>query len=80
MNVERRPVSIQEVEGFDEVGAVGTAAVVTPVSKIQYQGKDFIFGDGENAGPVITSFYEELTQLQTGDIEDTFGWLEKIEV
>jgi len=80
MKVEKRPVDIEEVAGFDEIGAVGTAAVITPVSKIHYQGRDFIFGDGENAGPVITSFYEELTQLQTGEIEDTFGWLETIEV
>jgi branched-chain amino acid aminotransferase len=75
MKVERRPVVIDEVAGFDEIGACGTAAVVTPVSVIHYKGKDYRFGDENTAGPVITKLYKNLTGIQYGEIEDKFNWL-----
>lgn len=80
MNVEKRPIAIDEVEHFDEVGAVGTAAVITPVCSIHYRDKVFTFCDEEKAGPIITKLYEYLTKLQTGEIKDTFGWLHEIKV
>ncbi|MDY6968544.1 MAG: branched-chain amino acid aminotransferase [Spirochaetota bacterium] len=78
MTVERRQIKIEELEDFDEVGAVGTAAVITPVHRIHYNGNDFTFGDDSKAGPVITDLYERLTKIQTGELEDKFGWLEQI--
>ncbi len=78
MKVERRPVPVEELAEFDEVGAVGTAAVITPVSHIQYRDREFVFGDGKNAGEKITSLYERLVKIQTGDIEDTHNWLDII--
>jgi len=80
MTVERRPVEISELDSFDEIGAVGTAAVVTPVNQIRYREKDYDFKNSESAGPVITRLYENLTNIQTGEIEDKFGWLHKIEI
>lgn len=80
MTVEKRPIPVDELNEFDEVGAVGTAAVITPVNKIDYDGTNFSFGNGDKAGPVITSLYERLVKIQTGDIEDTFGWLHEIKV
>ena len=80
MNVEKRPIAIDEVEHFDEVGAVGTAAVVSPVCSIHYRDKIFTFCDPDKAGPVLTRLYEYLTKLQTGEIKDTFGWLHEIVV
>ncbi|MCX7678726.1 MAG: branched-chain amino acid aminotransferase [Spirochaetes bacterium] len=80
MNVERRQVDIAELELFDEVGAVGTAAVITPVYSITYREKEYIFGTPDAAGPVITKLYDRLTKIQTGEVEDTHGWLFEIEV
>ncbi|MCX8123047.1 MAG: branched-chain amino acid aminotransferase [Spirochaetes bacterium] len=80
MNVEKRPITIDEVQHFDEVGAVGTAAVITPVCSIHYRDKVFTFCDEEKAGPAITRLYEYLTKLQTGEINDTFGWLHEIKI
>ena len=60
------------------MGAVGTAAVITPVNLIRFRDRDYSFGDGEHAGPVITRLYERLTQIQTGDYEDTHGWLYEV--
>jgi len=78
MVVEKRDVDISEVETFDEIGAVGTAAVTTPVNLIHYRGKDLIFGNESEAGPVITKLYETLIKIQTGEIEDKFNWLMEI--
>jgi branched-chain amino acid aminotransferase len=79
MTVEKRPVEIEEIEEFDEIGAVGTAAVITPISVIHYRGKDFTYGDGESAGPVITDLYNRLVAIQTGDDPDRHSWLIKVD-
>jgi branched-chain amino acid aminotransferase len=78
MNVEKRQIKIEEIETFDEIGAVGTAAVVTPVHLIHYNGKDFSFSRENEPSPVITSLYNTLTGIQSGDIEDKFNWLFEI--
>ena len=80
MAVEKRPIDVEELKNFDEVGAVGTAAVITPIASIQYKDRAFTYGDGATAGPVSTKLYEKLTKIQTGEIDDTFGWLEEIKV
>jgi branched-chain amino acid aminotransferase len=78
MIFERRPVEVSELETFDEVGAVGTAAVITPVNHIRYRDRDYFYGKGDLVGPVITKLYNRLMKLQTDDIEDKFGWLYEI--
>ncbi|MBN2039636.1 MAG: branched-chain amino acid aminotransferase [Spirochaetes bacterium] len=79
LTIEKRQIEINEVENFDEVGAVGTAAVITPVNLIHYKGRDFKFGDGQ-PGPVITRLYNRLTRIQTGEDEDKFSWLDEISI
>lgn len=78
MTVERRPVAIDEVPALDEVGAVGTAAVLTPMSSITYHDKEMKFGDGTTVGPVLTKLYEMYTRIQTGQEKDPFGWLVEV--
>ena len=78
MIVERRAVEASELETFDEVGAVGTAAVITPVNLIRFRDRDYSFGSGEHAGPVITKLYERLTKIQAGEFEDKNGWLYEV--
>ena len=80
MEVERRQVLAEELAEFDEVGAVGTAAVITPVSSITYGDREFIFGNGKNAGPVLTKLHDKLTGVQRGELEDTHGWLYEIKL
>jgi branched-chain amino acid aminotransferase len=75
MSVERREVNISEISGFNEIGACGTAAVVTPISTIHHNGKEYRFSSDENAGPIISKLYQHLTGIQYGDIEDKFNWL-----
>jgi len=80
MKVERRPVPVEELKEFDEIGAVGTAAVITPVSHIQYRDEELVFGDGINAGKKISELYKTLVDIQTGEVEDTHNWLDVVEV
>lgn len=77
MIYERRPVEVSELETFNEVGAVGTAAVITPVNLIRYRDREYVYG-GSDAGPVITKLYNRFLKLQTGEIEDKYGWLYEI--
>ena len=77
MKVEVRPVPVEELAEFEEVGACGTAAVITPIRKIVDVDKEvtYSFGDDEKPGPVTSKLYETLTGIQNGDLEDRFGWI-----
>jgi branched-chain amino acid aminotransferase len=81
MEVERRPIDIDELEDFDEVGACGTAAVISPINKIvdDTTGKIYEYCKDGNPGEISTKLYKILTGIQTGDEEDIFGWTEIVE-
>ena len=76
MEVEVRKIPFEELAELDEVGACGTAAVITPVKKIvdDVNNKTYEYCKDGNPGPVTTSLYEKLTSIQRGDLEDKFGW------
>lgn len=80
MKVERRNIPVEELAEFDEVGAVGTAAVITPVSSITYGKKEFRFGDGKTAGPVLTKLHDKLLGIQRGDEKDNHNWLYEVKL
>ena len=79
LTIEKRKIQITEVENFDEIGAVGTAAVITPINLIHYRDRDFKFGN-DQPGPVITKLYNRLTRIQTGEDEDSYNWLDEIKI
>ena len=78
MEVEQRPVEIAEMDTFKEAGCCGTAAVITPVKSITYKGETVSLTDGDEVGAVVTSLYNKLTAIQSGDEEDTHNWMRKI--
>ena len=81
MKVERRPIPVEELSEFDEVGACGTAAVITPIRKIVDPDTNIIYEyckDNE-PGPLSKKLYNALTAIQSGDSEDKFGWLTYID-
>lgn len=83
--VSESPVDVNELLADIESGKVtevfgcGTAAVIAPVGKLGYQGKDYVINDNQS-GPVAKHLYDELTGIQYGRIEDRFGWTHSIEV
>lgn len=77
MTVERRHIEVEELATFDEAGACGTAAVISPVSRIDDidENKSYVFSKDGEAGPVCTKLYNRLRSIQYGDEEDKFGWV-----
>ena len=81
MSVEQRPIDLRkEVDSFEEVGACGTAAVLSPVGKIWFDEHwHSFYGGGEKVGPVMQSLYDSLQQIQCGERGDNFGWTQEVE-
>jgi branched-chain amino acid aminotransferase len=81
MKVERRHIPVEELAAFEEAGACGTAAVISPFNKIDdlENKKTFQFSKDGNAGPVCVKLYKHLTGIQYGDIPDPFGWISFVE-
>ena len=75
MKIERRPVPVEELETFEEAGACGTAAIISPIGKIvdQQTGKIYEFAK-DKAGPVSTKLYETLRGIQEGVLPDKHNW------
>jgi len=76
IKVERRPIEFDELSTFAEVGACGTAVVITPIRKIVRGDREFYFG--EECGPTSRKLYETLTSLQIGNYPDKHNWLKQI--
>lgn len=62
-----------------EVFGCGTAAVIAPVGKFGFKKEEYIVNNME-PGPVAKHFYDQLTGIQYGRIEDRYGWTLTIEV
>ena len=79
MKVEERNVKLEEVPSFTEMGLCGTAAVISPVGKINDHGKEICFKSGmDEMGPTIKKLYDTLTGIQMGKIEAPQGWIHEI--
>ena len=79
MKVEHREVFFDEVKDFAECGLCGTAAVVSPVGKINDHGKEICFPAGmEEMGPWTKKIYDTLTGIQRCEIEAPEGWIKVI--
>ncbi|NMA73613.1 MAG: branched-chain amino acid aminotransferase [Bacteroidales bacterium] len=77
LTVEQRPVLESELDGFDEAGACGTAAAISPVSRIDDidNDKSYVFSEDGTPGPICTELYHKLRAIQYGDEEDKYGWI-----
>jgi len=78
-----RPIAIDGlVEGLasgrvTEILAVGTAAIVTPVGVLGYQGRRVTVADGQ-PGPVVRQVHAALTDMQYGRRPDLRGWMRAV--
>ena len=77
--VEEREVYLSELDKFVECGLCGTAAVISPVGKINDHGHEIVFKNSQNGkGPVSEKLYNTLTGIQFGEIEGPEGWVKQI--
>jgi branched-chain amino acid aminotransferase len=76
LKTENRPVDLRaELGEFIEVAACGTAAVLSPVGKIYFDGQwHKFFGEGAAVGPMMQTLYDLLTSIQKGEAADPYGW------
>jgi branched-chain amino acid aminotransferase len=76
MKTERRKVPFWELADFEEVGACGTAVVITPVFQIDDKVHNFsyIIGNSETAGEKSRMLYRRLTAIQYGEETDVHQW------
>ena len=75
LKVSRGPIALENLDQFQEVGACGTAAVITPVYSIQFRYRKFTFGRKDKAGETLTRLYQAIQGVQYGEIPDRHGWL-----
>ena len=76
LKVERRAVEATELDSFEEAGACGTAAIISPIGKIvdRDMNKTYVYSDNGEPGPWSTKLYERLLAIQLGEHEDTHNW------
>lgn len=75
LEVEARPVPVEELATFDEAGSCGTAAVISPIGSIfdPLTGETHVYNNGK-PGPWCEKLYNKLRAIQYGDDADVYGW------
>ena len=81
--VTERKISIDEIIDalksgkMEEFWGCGTAAVVSPVGELYYEGETYVINDNK-IGETTQMLYDTLTDIQWGRAEDKFGWITKV--
>lgn len=77
--VNERKISIVELydaynEGkLQEIFGTGTAAVISPVGELNWEGRKMVINNGE-IGKLSQKIYDTITGIQCGKINDTMNW------
>jgi len=83
MTVEVKDVHVEELSGFDEVVACGTAVVVTPVgslTRFDEAGEEVaMYKFSEDVGETTRRLYNKVRGIQNGEIEDKHNWNFKVQ-
>ena len=80
VKVVERKISIDEIYEAHEKGELkeifgsGTAAVISPVGNMKYNGKEITINNG-NVGPFSAKLFKNLMDIQYGKTVDTFDWI-----
>lgn len=79
--VEVRPIPEEELETFEEAGACGTAAVISPIRRIDdlENKKSYVISKDGKPGPISEKLYKLLRNIQYGIEPDAHGWITVIE-
>lgn len=83
VNVVERKLSIQEVYDAYQSGLLkeafgtGTAAVISPIGELSWNDQKISINKGE-IGPLSKKLYDSITGIQSGKLDDPFGWTVKV--
>ena len=74
--MERRQIPEEELATFEEAGACGTAAVISPIERIDDLDtkQSFVISKDGKPGPISTKLYNLLRGIQYGTEPDVHGW------
>ncbi|MGX7092869.1 branched-chain amino acid aminotransferase [Hutsoniella sourekii] len=72
-------IYVDQLDQFAEAGAMGTAAVITPIGSITHGDHEYVFYSKDEVGPLTLKLYQELVGIQTGDIEPPAGWIQVVD-
>lgn len=75
LKVERRNIPIDELSSFSEAGACGTAAVITPIGRIDDLKTGISYTYGDVSGEYCTALRKKLVAIQYGLEPDTYKWV-----
>lgn len=75
LEVEEGDVYVDDLDRFSEAGAMGNAAVISPMGSLTYKEDKHVFYSETEVGPVSQRLYDELTGIQFGEVEAPEGWL-----
>ncbi len=84
IKVREETLSIDFIEesiksgSLTEIFGIGTAASIAPVGELKYKDHLHVLNNNET-GPITQRFYDELTGIQYGRIEDRHGWVHIVE-
>lgn len=79
LKVSERVLAVDELIEAQQSGLLteafgaGTAAVISPVGQLHYQGRDLLVGKG-GIGQITQRLYDTLTGIQYGTVDDPYGW------
>lgn len=82
--VQERKISMEEIwaaysQGLlEEVFGTGTAAVISPVGELNWDGQKLIINQGKT-GELSKKLYDTLTGIQVGTEKDLFDWIIEME-
>ena len=81
MKVECRQIPEEELETFEEAGACGTAAVISPIGAIDdlENKRSYVISKDGKPGPKSTVLYNKLRNIQYGIEPDVHGWVTVLE-
>ena len=81
LTVERRQIPEEELDTFEEAGACGTAAVISPIQRIDdpEKNRSYIISKDGKPGKICTQLYNKLRAIQYGDELDKYGWVTIVE-
>ncbi len=76
IEVEQRPIAVEELAECSEAAACGTAAVCSPIGEIDDldKGIKYVMSKDGKPGPVTTRLYNHLNAIRLGETPDTHGW------
>ena len=74
LTVEERHIPVEELATFEECGACGTAAVISPIGFVYDMQTKAEYSYGEEVGKTCLELYTRLQDIQYGRAKDKYGW------